>query len=163
MDIKTLMFLKAMQVEEDTGEPPIYFSAVGIARGGTPVKTNSYGTTIDTTSADNNRVVVTQVYDSSYAAANYHNGYVAIGFEHLTEWIDAGKTLIFDADIDVSANPTQTASFTIYIRDKLYSASFGGGKIHAEFSNIGTQNKHYVEFRCMGCSFTLSNVKLTAE
>ena len=164
MDIKKLMFLKAMSAKEVKENSPIYFSAVGLATpSGTPTLTNNYGTTINTTSAADNEVTITQVATAEYDAISYRNGFVCVGFDKLIEWIGAGKDLIFDADIDITANPLETSVLPVYVSNRNYNATITGGKIHATFTGVAAYSKNYVEVRCGGCSFTLSNCKLSYE
>lgn len=164
MNLKQIIYLHALSEEPEppfTGEYPIAFSAVG-GTGTVPLRTtNNYGTTLSTTSAENNSVSVTQVYNSGYAPTNYNNGYLAVAFNKIDEWIAAGKTIVFEADMNISANPASaTETYVILSGHTEYNISISTGKIYAEFSGLTWNNRPYIEFRCAGCSFTLSNCKL---
>ena len=164
MDIKRLMFLKAMSGGEVKECAPFFFSAGSLVHGGTPELTNIYGTTINTTSAADNEVTVTQVYNSEYQPVSYRNGYICVGFEKMIEWAQAGKKIIFDADIDITGNPASVTILQCLIKGKAYNADITGGKIHVAWTDdLTTYERDYVEVRCGGCSFKLSNCKLSIE
>ena len=164
MNLKKLLMLKAATGVEVKSCEPIYFSASGMSTpSATPTTSNSRGTTISTTSAAENSVVVTQVPNYDKDPPTSYNGYLFIGFDKLIEWVNAGKTLIFDADIDITENPFEVTELTAYISSKNNTSSIENGKIHATISGVGEYARNYVELRCSGCSFTLSNCVLSIE
>lgn len=162
MNLKQLLFLKAAGGKGETSEPPIFFSAVG-GNGKTYTKqtTNDYGTTMNTISAEGNTVTVTQVYNPEYQAKSYRNGFVCVGFDSINDWLGDDTVVTFTADIDITANPAETSSIDLFIANSSSSANITGGKITATWTNAQPSNKYYIEIRCFGCSFTLSNCKLT--
>lgn len=161
MNLKRLLFLKAASggITEET-ETPSAFSASGGTGTITPTQTNSYGTTLSTTSAADNSVVVTQVYNSDYPAGNYRNGYVCVVFTKIVEWLE-DSDIRFTADISISANPAEVTKFDVYLNSKNLSSDITGGKIDVTYNNESPANKYYIEVRCCGCSFTLSNCMIT--
>lgn len=161
MNLKQLLFLKACAKKEDNVNFPGYFSAVGGNGAIVPVATNNYGTTLSTTSAEENSVTVTQVYDSSYQPISYRNGYVNVGFDKMTTWIDEGATLTFTADIEITANPAEVEKLQILFGSKTVDGVISDGKLTATSSNNSATQHEYVEIRCCGCSFILSNAILT--
>ena len=165
MNIKELMFLKAISGKSNPNEClPMFFSAGSLSHGGTPSLTNNYGTTINTTSATDNEVAVTQVYTSEYQPTSYRNGFICVGFEKMIEWAQGGKKVIFDADINITENPASVTTLQCLIKSKTYNVDITGGKLHQEWTDgISEQDRDYVEIRCGGCSFTLSNCKLSCE
>ena len=160
MNLKTLLWLKAANGKKIGSDLPFQFSAQGGNGDATPKTTNSYGTTISTTSAENNSVVVTQVYDSEQAATSYRNGYVNVFFNKLNDFLADGK-VTFTADISVTENPASVTEIHLYIGNKVVPCSFADGKLTAVFTDAIASEKKYIEVRCCGCSFTLSNCKLT--
>lgn len=161
MNLKQLLFLKAASGEQVKSETPTAFSAVGSAGTFSPRTTNNYGTTIDTTSAEANSVTVTQVYDSEYPATGYQNGYIAILFSKINDWIAAGKEITFTADIEITANPAEVTSFNAILSSNTKSSNVTDGKVSFTWSGLSSTTREYIEFRCGGASFKLSNCVLS--
>jgi hypothetical protein len=159
MNLKRLMFLKASGGQAVKGDPPAYFSATTSGKN----KTNDYGTTIDTTSAEGNKVVVTQVYDPGYDPSSYRNGFFVIGFSKVDEWVAAGKDITFDADVVIAENPASASSTKILLKNKQVWIDFASGHLHAKFTGLTSSGQSHLEFYCAGCSFALSNCKLSIE
>lgn len=159
MNLKRLMFLKASGGQEVKEDPPAYFSATTSGKN----KTNDYGTTIDTTSAEGNKVVVTQVYDPEYSATSYRNGFIVIGFSKVDEWVTAGKDILFDADVVIDENPASASSTKILLKNQQAWLDFASGHLHAKLTGLTSSGQSHLEFYCGGCSFTLSNCKLSIE
>lgn len=160
MNLKTILFLKAASGEKVGTDLPFQFSAQGGNGDATPKTTNSYGTTISTTSAENNSVTVTQVYDPEQSPTSYRNGYVNVFFHKLNDFLADGK-VTFTADVSISENPASVTELHIYIGNKVVPCSFADGTITAAFTDAVASEKKYIEVRCSGCSFTLSNCKIT--
>lgn len=159
MNLKRLMFLKASGEKEVKIDFPAYFSATSTGKN----KTNDYGTTIDTTSAESNKVVVTQVYNPDYSISHYRNGFIVIGFSKVDEWVAAGKDITFDADIDITANPGSATSTKILLKGQQKWFEIPSSHLHATLTNLSSSGSSNMEFYCCGCSFTLSNCKLSIE
>lgn len=161
MNLKTLLKLKAASGgSKAETETPSAFSASGGTGMITPTQTNSYGTTLSTTSAADNSVDVTQVYNPGYPAVSYRNGYVCVVFTKIVDWLE-DSDIRFTADISISANPAEVTQIDIYLNSKALSADITGGKIDVTYNNESPANKYYIEVRCCGCSFTLSNCMIT--
>jgi hypothetical protein len=163
MNLKPLLFLKAASGEQVKSETPTAFSAVGSAGTFTPRTTNNYGTTIDSTSAEDNSVTVTQVYDSAYSPTGYQNGYIAVLFSKISEWIGAGKEITFSADIEITENPAEVTSFNAILSSTTKTANVTDGKVTFTWNGLSATTREYIEFRCGGASFTLSNCVLSIE
>lgn len=160
MNLKQLIFLKSAAggVESET---PIFFSAVGgNGRDFAKNTTNAYGTTISTTSAEGNTVTVEQEYNSEYLPTSYHNGFVCVGFDSVKDWVDEGSAITFSADINITENPAAVSTLDIYYASAGTAGIISDGKFTATLSKLQTANRYYLEIRCGGCSFTLSNCKL---
>jgi len=158
MDLKTLLFFHSAGGSEETTEAPFVFSAVGNVSN--PRTTNNYGTTIDSLSAEDNSVTVTQVYNPEFEPPNYNNGYIAVGFTKIAEWIEAGASIDFSADIEITENPANVTFINAILGSSTQSCLLSSGKLRYLWNNPSS-TKAYVEVRCSGCSFTLSNCKLT--
>ena len=160
MNIKELMFLKAAAGPKEECLLPIAFSATGInSYPGTYNLTNNYGTTIDSTSATDNSVTVTQVPNHDYQSISYRNGYVDIVFEKLPDWYPGN--IAFSADIEITANPLEVDKMQAIVTTEQRDVIIEDGKFTVEFTGTSATSKYYVELRCCGCSFTLSNCKVT--
>jgi len=159
MNLRRLMFLKASGDKEVKIDFPAYFSAVSNGK----KTTNDYGTTINTTSAEVNEVVVTQVYNPNYTPGSYRNGYFVIGFSRVDEWVAAGKDITFDADVVITENPASTPSTKILLKNQQVWLDFATGHLHATLTGLTSSGQSHLEFYCGGCSFTLSNCKLSIE
>lgn len=157
--LEKLLFLKTASEQKVKEDFPAYFSATSTGKN----KTNSYGTTINTTSAEDNEVVVTQVYNPDYAVSHYRNGFIVINFSRVDEWVAAGKDITFDADIDITANPGSAASTKVLLKGQQKWLDFSSSHLHATFTDLTSSGSSNMEFYCCGCSFTLSNCKLSIE
>ena len=156
-----LLFLAGASGNKEQTELPFAFSASGGTGVFTPSKTNNYGTTIDTTDATANRIEVTQIPNTDYAPTSYRNGYVCVIFPSMNTWL-ADSNVRFEADIEISENPLDATEIDVYINTKLEVHLIASGNhISATFRVAEPSNRDYVEIRCGGCSFTLSNCKLT--
>ena len=162
MNLKQLLFLKAAGGGGVISEPPSFFSAGGGTGKSFAKKTsNNYGTTIDSVSADANRVTVTQVYNPDYQPGSYRNGYVCVGFDSINDWLAEGASITFTADISITANPAEVSALDVFVNNASNSATITGGKINVKWTGKQPSDYYYVEIRCGGCSFVLSNCKLT--
>ena len=156
-----LLFLAgASGGNKEQTELPFAFSAGGGTGVFTPTLTNNYGTTINTTSAENNSVDVTQVPNTDYPPTSYRNGYICVIFPSMNTWL-ADSGIQFDADIDITDNPLEATEIAIYINSKLDTHILPGNHITATFRTAEPSNRDYIEIRCSGCDFTLSNCKIT--
>lgn len=128
--------------------------------------TNSYGTTISTTEPTNS-ITVTQVYNSDYAADSYKNGYICIG---INDEVVFEKSYRLSFDIDISENPANAEYLSLYSNGTSGGGSsaripLGGTRVSSDIFNF-TKNssvptRRYIEIRCMGMSFTISNIMIT--
>ena len=106
-------------------------------------------------------MTVVQVYNPEQQVKSYQNGFVCIGFDSINDWLGDGSSVTFTADITITENPTETTSMNLFIGNASMPATITGGKISVTWTDEQPSNKYYVELRCFGCSFTLSNCKLT--
>lgn len=161
MNLKQLLTMKAASGKGEISELPSFFSAGGgTGKNFTKKTTNNYGTTINTTSADANSVTVTQVYNSDYQPGSYRNGYICVGFDSINDWLAEGSAITFTADISITANPAEVSTLDVFVNSASSSATITGGTISVTWTGKQPSDYFYVEIRCGGCSFTLSNCKL---
>ena len=131
-------------------------------------RTNPYGTTISSNDASK-EVVVTQVANSSYGAQAYQNGYL---FYFYTTPIEKQyNTIIFSFDLEITNNPLNTTYMSLlsaYYNNTQVSINRTllnkTQRVKATLTKKSTpspsQIASYVEVRCGGMSFKISNVQI---
>lgn len=141
---------------------PTKVSGSAIKNDGVLVLKGSYGTTIDSTDFSDNKVVVTQVANESYASGFYQNGY----FNFLIPELISGKRYTISFDMNITNNPLNATAFNVYVgttqNKALILSSISRYKYTFEFIPR-TDRPQQVEIRCGGMSFELSNVMITEE
>lgn len=142
---------------------PTGVSGDGIGGSGKLALQGSYGTIIDSTDFSDNKVVVTQVPDESYNTAAYQNGYICFLIPELT----LGKTYELSFDVNIADNPLNTDSFVCYACTysipRVVLSSGTRCKTTFQYKTPSGGRPPYVEVRCGGASFELSNVMITEE
>lgn len=119
---------------------------------------NSYGTRV---SVSDGIVTITQSQTTTdYEVRNYRNGYFVIRFDGFKDLLQKTK-MRFSAKINVTSNPLQSSC--------LYFAPNGIVDVEAPINDgivSGVVNqkfdgtKDYLEIRCAGCSFTMTDIML---
>lgn len=138
------------------------FSANGIDSPiGSKTLSNSYGTTISTTSPSN-VLTVTQsnIYDSS-KPSDYRNGYINIG---LNDDIRLGMPYRFTCDVNMLDNPLNVRAFLVGGNNQTgIGATFvlKDNKLTGNFLYTHNGTKRFLEIRNSGCSMELSNIMIT--
>lgn len=138
------------------------FSAESMINPSSPrVLKNNHGTTISTVNPSDS-ITITQVYRSNYSLESYLNGYFCVG---LNEEIKIGLSYRISFDIDIISNPGNAKDITILINgSSRYNLNLREGRISNSFiysKNSAYPTRRFIEFRCMGMSFTISNIMIT--
>lgn len=138
------------------------FSAESMLKPSSPrVLKNNHGTTISTINPSDS-ITITQVYRSNYSLESYLNGYFCVG---LNEEIKIGLSYRISFDIDIISNPGNAKYITILINgSSQYNLNLQEGRISNSFiysKNSVYPTRRFIEFRCMGMSFTISNIMIT--
>lgn len=123
--------------------------------------TNNYGTKISTTEPTN-KLIVTQTPNNDYGASSFYNGYVIV---KLKNKMIAGRKYIVSFDIDITANPLN-ADFILIMANGIDGFRIKlqeNGKHRATVIWNAYSSRNYLEIRCMGMSFILSNIQITEE
>lgn len=120
---------------------------------------NSYGTEISTTEPTR-KLIVTQTPNNGYVPSSYHNGFF---IAKLKNKMIEGRKYIISFDIDITANPFNVdiigvmPNGTSYQNIKLQE----NGKCHGIVTWSEYFNRNFLEIRCYGMSFTISNIQIT--
>lgn len=127
----------------------------------TPERSNSYGTTINSTSPQTGILDVTQIPNSNYDPGNYRNGYIVIGF--FAPW---GKStqLLFQSYFNTKSNPLSATgrNLLLYGGITLNELPLNGIAAIPLTLNVGSgSTRRYLEIRCSGSSFELSEPMIT--
>ena len=139
------------------------FSAESMLNPSSPrVLKNNHGTTISTINPSDS-ITITQVYRSNYSLESYLNGYFCVG---LNEEIKIGNSYRISFDIDIISNPGNAKYITILINgSSQYRLNLQEDRISGSFiysKNRVYPTRRFIEFRCMGMSFTISNIMITS-
>ena len=122
---------------------------------------NNHGTTISTINPSDS-LTITQVYRSNYSLESYLNGYFCVG---VNEEIKTGISYRISFDIDIISNPGNAKYITMLINGSAqYNLNLKEGRISDSFvysKNSKYPTRRFIEFRCMGMSFTISNIMIT--
>ena len=122
---------------------------------------NPRGTTISTINPSDS-ITITQVYNSAYNINSYYNGYFCIG---INEEIKRDIKYRISFDIDITSNPGNATYIMILPNGNTqHNINIQEGRISGLFNYTiysGVPTRRYIEFRCMGMSFTISNIMIT--
>jgi len=125
---------------------------------------NSYGTTINTTSPDDGKVVVTQsTYTTDYTIGSYRNGYISIRVDTLM----AGWSYDVSFKVtDIVSNPLNASLSDIYIicsgnNQSTNPTVKGDTLIFKNFLYTQDGTRDHVEIRVCGMSCTISEFMIT--
>jgi len=135
------------------------YSAAGIIR---PTDnrsvTNSYGTTISSVDyEEGTALTIAQANRSETSAVSYKNGYFVIGVHGLVN----GARYGFRARINITSNPLNVTS-TIILSNGARAAAvnISNGFMYGAFTYNVSGTREYLEVRCSGMSFTISEIML---
>ena len=124
---------------------------------------NSYGTSINSTVYDGNKIIVTQTaMGNPNSISSYHNGFVIFGDYNNTLRFNEEYTLI--ADYKITGNLSNVKDIYIGIQDSQFTkCTIANGKLYYNFvfkQSVANPHRRYLEIRCCGKSFELSNIML---
>ena len=153
--------IEGNSIQDKYGTINIFNPMLVTATKSSPSLTNVYGTTINSTSYNGNSITVTQtIYSDDVEYEGYYgNGVFYIQVEKEDIIIDKTYTLI--ADIDITNNLGNKELLRIIaLGDTLKSMPMENGKIIVSFVAKTISDKNWLEIRCNGMSFVLSNIML---
>lgn len=125
--------------------------------------TNSYGTTINSTDYDGNKIVVTQLTMSNTTnIASYTNGFFVIGLYNNV--LKFNEEYTFVADYKMTNNLGTSKDIHIGINGASFTkCTFKDGKLYYKFvlnQLVDYPQRRFIEVRCCGKSFELSNIMI---
>lgn len=125
------------------------------------VLTNNYGTEISTIDPENTLTITQTQADGD--SVSYQNGYFCIG---INDEIKNGSAYYFSADINIKSNPLNNTEFRIMVNGSTAFSSYfelsqKKFRINVNFNYLDINNKKYIEVRCCGMSFDISNIMIS--
>lgn len=126
----------------------------------TPTLSNSYGTTIGSTSY-NGEIVVTQASAGLPSSqTNYRNGYANIGVDGL----ETGKKYKLIADVAITNELIDGRKLAFGVNGAVYENTdyviLNGNRLDFEFTYTANGSRKYIELRVGGMSLIIRNVKI---
>ena len=141
----------------------IYGFSTGGMSGADSNKTlsNNYGTTISTINPSNELVVTQTKTDNPSNPTNYTNGYFTVG---VNNYLEVDKEYKISMDIDIKDNPLNVSAFMGLVNgNKSFTFNVVDGQLQAVFTWNKNGSNKYIEIRCAGASFTISNFMITEK
>ena len=122
---------------------------------------NKYGTTISTINPSNELVVTQTKTDNPSNPTNYSNGYFTVG---VNNYLEVDKEYKISMDIDIKNNPLNVSAFMGLVNgNKSFTFNVVDGQLQAVFTWNKNGSNKYIEIRCAGASFTVSNFMITEK
>ena len=122
--------------------------------------TNSYGTTISTTSPAEALTVTQTEWQTDYDAGNYRNGYFCIWANGL----NVGKQYTFSCDIEVTDNPLEVDTSSFFFASvsqwNTVIKKQANGRYAVTFTYGSATTYKQMSIINKGCSLIISNMKL---
>lgn len=128
--------------------------------------TNGYGTTISTTEPSTSLKVTQSTYNTTDSADHYRNGYFCIG---LNDELEIGKRYNISFDLLIENNPLGANEIGVRantigaLRLPIDKDNTGVQRISGSFIYYENGENRHMTIRCMGMSFTISNIMITEE
>lgn len=123
-----------------------------------PVLTNNYGTEISTTEAVNKVVIKQKKIADTENPSSYENGFMVFAFR---DDFVIGKLYNISFDLEVINNPLNTNEITLLVNGSYSQRANIQKRVKTQFQYQKQELRQFIELRCSGMDFVLSNIMIT--
>lgn len=123
-----------------------------------PVLTNNYGTEISTTEAVNKVVIKQKKIANTENPSSYENGFMIFAFR---DDFVIGKLYNLSFDLEVINNPLNTNEITLLVNGSYSQRANIQKRVKTQFQYQKQELRQFIELRCSGMDFVLSNIMIT--
>lgn len=123
-----------------------------------PVLTNNYGTEISTTEAVNKVVIKQKKIANTENPSSYKNGFMIFAFR---DDFVIGKLYNLSFDLEVINNPLNTNEITLLVNGSYSQRANIQKRVKTQFQYQKQELRQFIELRCSGMDFVLSNIMIT--
>lgn len=123
-----------------------------------PVLTNNYGTEISTTEAVNKVVIKQKKIANTENPSSYENGFMIFAFR---DDFVIGKLYNLSFDLEVINNPLNTNEITLLVNGNYSQRANIQKRVKTQFQYQKQELRQFIELRCSGMDFVLSNIMIT--
>lgn len=123
-----------------------------------PALTNNYGTEISTTEAVNKVVIKQKKIANTENPSSYENGFMVFAFRNN---FVIGKLYNLSFDLEVINNPLNTNEITLLVNGSYSQRANIQKRVKTQFQYQKQEMRQFIELRCSGMDFVLSNIMIT--
>lgn len=123
-----------------------------------PVLTNNYGTEISTTEAVNKVVIKQKKIANTEIPSSYENGFMIFAFR---DDFVIGKLYNLSFDLEVIKNPLNANEITLLVNGSYSQRANIQKRVKTQFQYQKQELRQFIELRCGGMDFVLSNIMIT--
>lgn len=123
-----------------------------------PALTNNYGTEISTTEAVNKVVIKQKKIANTENPSSYENGFMIFAFR---DDFVIGKLYNLSFDLEVINNPLNTNEITLLVNGSYSQRANIQKRVKTQFQYQKQEMRQFIELRCSGMDFVLSNIMIT--
>lgn len=123
-----------------------------------PVLTNNYGTEISTTEAVNKVVIKQKKIANTENPSSYENGFMIFAFR---DDFVIGKLYNLSFDLEVINNPLNTNEIMLLVNGSYSQRANIQKRVKTQFRYQKQELRQFIELRCSGMDFVLSNIMIT--
>lgn len=123
-----------------------------------PVLTNNYGTEISTTEAVNKVVIKQKKIANTENPSSYENGFMIFAFR---DDFVIGKLYNLSFDLEVINNPLNTNEIMLLVNGNYSQRANIQKRVKTQFQYQKQELRQFIELRCSGMDFVLSNIMIT--
>ena len=123
-----------------------------------PVLTNNYGTEISTTEAVNKVVIKQKKIANTENPSSYENGFMIFAFR---DDFVIGKLYNLSFDLEVINNPLNTNEIVLLVNGNYSQRANIQKRVKTQFQYQKQELRQFIELRCSGMDFVLSNIMIT--
>ena len=123
-----------------------------------PVLTNNYGTEISTTEAVNKVVIKQKKIANTEIPFSYENGFMIFAFR---DDFVIGKLYNLSFDLEVINNPLNANEIMLLVNGSYSQRANIQKRVKTQFQYQKQELRQFIELRCSGMDFVLSNIMIT--
>lgn len=123
-----------------------------------PVLTNDYGTEISTTEAVNKVVIKQKKIVNTESPVSYKNGFMIFAFR---DDFVIGKLYNLSFDLEVLNNPLNVNEIMLLVNGAYVQRVNIQKRVKTQFQYQKQELRQFIELRCSGMNFVLSNIMIT--
>lgn len=123
-----------------------------------PTLTNNYGTEISTTEAVNKVVIKQKKIANTENPSSYENGFMIFAFR---DDFVIGKLYNLSFDLEVINNPLNTNEIMLLVNGNYSQRANIQKRVKTQFQYQKQELRQFIELRCSGMDFVLSNIMIT--